>query len=213
MEQSDEPMFQIAKEAFHLELLSVGWVATEATLTAVAATVVGSISLSAFSIESGIELISGMVLVIRMWVQLHVESKDAIVKIERVASIIIGFCLFLLAAYIAVKSGQSFARHSPLSSSHMGLIVAGFSSVVTPWFAIRKRQYGQKLGSRALLGDAACSWVCAYMAWTLFLGLLCQLAFGWWWADPVAAVGILLFILHEAFEAFSVDNHAMAHLR
>jgi divalent metal cation (Fe/Co/Zn/Cd) transporter len=206
--------FQHAKDAFHLELLSVGWIAAEAALTAVAAYSVGSISLSAFSMDSGIELISGMVLVLRLWVQMHSGVTDLTLKVERAASLVTGCCLFALSGYIAFQAGAALARHGPPVVSYLGLIVAIVSSIITPWFASKKRIYGIRLGSRALLSDAACSFVCAYMAWTLLLGLICEFAFGFWWADAVAACGILYFVLQESLESIDsalAKNHGLHH--
>jgi divalent metal cation (Fe/Co/Zn/Cd) transporter len=195
--------FQNAREAFQLELISVGWVAAEAALSAVAAYSVGSISLSAFSMDSGIELVSGMVLVLRLWVQMHAGATELTLKVERAASLVTGSCLFALSAYIAFESGMALARHAPPAVSFLGLVVAVASSVITPWLAMKKRIYGIRLGSRALLSDAACSIVCAYMAWTLLLGLVCTYFFGFWFADAIAACGILYFVLREALESLS----------
>ena len=43
------------------------------------------------------------------------------------------------------------------------------------------------------------------MAATLLAGLVARAAFGWWWADPVAALGIVYFIVREAREALAGD--------
>ncbi len=42
---------------------------------------------------------------------------------------------------------------------------------------------------------------CAYMAATLLVGLILTAAFGWWWADSVAALGFLYCLQDEAREA------------
>jgi divalent metal cation (Fe/Co/Zn/Cd) transporter len=57
------------------------------------------------------------------------------------------------------------------------------------------------LGSPALRADAACSLVCAYMSATLLVGLLLNRLFGWWWADSLAALGMIWWIRGEASEA------------
>jgi len=48
-----------------------------------------------------------------------------------------------------------------------------------------------------------CGVICAYMAGTLLVGLALRAAFGWWWADPVAALGVVYFIVREAREALT----------
>ena len=42
---------------------------------------------------------------------------------------------------------------------------------------------------------------CAYMAITLLVGLLLNKLFGWWWADPLAALVLVYFIVKEGREA------------
>ena len=39
------------------------------------------------------------------------------------------------------------------------------------------------------------------MSLTLLVGLLLNRLFGWWWADPLAALGLLSFIIREGREA------------
>ncbi|MNL75592.1 hypothetical protein D3C87_2014220 [compost metagenome] len=40
------------------------------------------------------------------------------------------------------------------------------------------------------------------MSATLLVGLLATRYLGWWWADPVAALGILYWVINEGREAF-----------
>jgi len=70
-----------------------------------------------------------------------------------------------------------------------------------PLLAWRKRRIATKLGSAALRGDAACSITCAYVAATLLAGLLLNAVFGWWWADSLAALALLWWLVPEAREA------------
>jgi divalent metal cation (Fe/Co/Zn/Cd) transporter len=57
------------------------------------------------------------------------------------------------------------------------------------------------MGSAALKADAACSVTCAYMSLTLLAGLLLNRLFGWWWADPLAALALVYFLVREGREA------------
>jgi len=59
----------------------------------------------------------------------------------------------------------------------------------------------RRLHSPALRGDAACSLVCVAMATTLLVGLLLNSLFGWWWADPLAALAMIWWIRGEVNEA------------
>ncbi|MBX5436372.1 MAG: cation transporter [Alicyclobacillaceae bacterium] len=120
---------------------------------------------------------------------------------ERWASAVVAGCLFVLAGFVAWKSGQAFALRQAPAATPLGLAVTAASGLITPWFALRKRRLGRILGSRALLGDAACSFACAYMAWTVLAGLALQWLTGIWWLDPLAALGILGFVVREAWES------------
>ena len=45
--------------------------------------------------------------------------------------------------------------------------------------------------------------VCAYLSVALLVGLLAQRAsLGWWWADPLAALGIAAIALREGRQAW-----------
>jgi divalent metal cation (Fe/Co/Zn/Cd) transporter len=52
-----------------------------------------------------------------------------------------------------------------------------------------------------LRADAAESAVCGYMAWIALAGLSVNAVWGIKWADPVAALCLTPFILHEGWEA------------
>ncbi|HEY1352587.1 MAG TPA: hypothetical protein VGF67_23450, partial [Ktedonobacteraceae bacterium] len=65
-----------------------------------------------------------------------------------------------------------------------------------------KLQIAKRIGSAALKADAACSVTCAYMALTLLAGLLLNGLLGWWWADPLAALALIYFLLYEGREAW-----------
>ncbi|MFB5189977.1 cation transporter [Alicyclobacillus fastidiosus] len=194
---------RLLKGAIEIELISVGWIMTEAILAAIAAYRAGSLSLSAFSVDSSIELLSGMMLVVRLYVEIQSgEEMTASHKVERWTSGVISWCLFTLAAYISYRSGQLLHVRAGSAMTLLGLVTAAASSVITPWLAWQKLRYGRLLHSPSLIGDAMCGFTCASMSWTLLLGLGLNSLFHWWWVDVVAAVGILYFILQEAWESW-----------
>lgn len=82
----------------------------------------------------------------------------------------------------------------------LGLILALVSLAVMPTLAYAKQQTGRALASRALQADAVETWVCAYLSLALLVGVGLHLAFGWWWADPVAALAMLPIIAWQGWE-------------
>jgi divalent metal cation (Fe/Co/Zn/Cd) transporter len=52
------------------------------------------------------------------------------------------------------------------------------------------------------------------MAFTLLIGLLLNHLFGWWWADPLAALVLVYFIVREGREAWHearTGEHCSSH--
>ena len=59
-----------------------------------------------------------------------------------------------------------------------------------PPLAAAKRRVGQRLGSSATMSESRQTMLCAYLSAALLVGLLANAALGWWWADPLVALGI-----------------------
>jgi divalent metal cation (Fe/Co/Zn/Cd) transporter len=72
-----------------------------------------------------------------------------------------------------------------------------------PALAIAKHRAGKALNSRALVADAKETFVCSYLSLTLLAGLGLNALFGWWWADPVAALTMLPLVIREGWEALA----------
>jgi divalent metal cation (Fe/Co/Zn/Cd) transporter len=70
-----------------------------------------------------------------------------------------------------------------------------------PLLARAKLRVGQAIGSAALVADAKCSMACAWLSVTVLVGLALNVALGWWWADPVAALCMVPFLVREGREA------------
>lgn len=204
---------KLLKSALEIELISVGWIMTEAILAAIAAYRAGSLPLSAFSVDSAIELIGGMMLVIRLFVERYGNGEmNAAERIERWTSGTIGACLLGLAAYISLKAGQAFHAEATPSLTMLGLLTAAASSLITPWLAVQKLRYGRLLNSSSLMGDAMCSFTCAYMSWTLLLGLGINTFVHLWWIDALAALSILAFVIREGFEQVEACTTGQTHV-
>ncbi len=83
----------------------------------------------------------------------------------------------------------------------MGIVLAAVSLIVMPWLGFAKKRLARGIGSRALDADGRETLVCSYLSLTLLLGLGANALFGWWWADPLAALAIVAFVIHEGKEA------------
>ena len=120
---------------------------------------------------------------------------------ERQASRLVGWGLYGLIAYIPATSVWSLASGSRPESSPVGIALAVAALVVMPILWRWRLSLARRLESPALRADAACSLVCLYVSAVLLVGLVLNSLFGWWWADPVAALAMIWWIRGEASEA------------
>lgn len=82
--------------------------------------------------------------------------------------------------------------------SSVGIGVAAVSLVVMWWLARAKRRTAIALGSRAMQADAFQTTACFWLSAVVLGGVGLNAALGWWWADPVAALGMVPLIGREA---------------
>jgi divalent metal cation (Fe/Co/Zn/Cd) transporter len=184
-----------------LEVLTIAWNAIEALVAIAAGIAAGSVALVGFGLDSVIESISGIALYRRLAFELSGASEAESEASERRALWFVGISFFLIAAYVLYDAVTSLIKRSAPESSPLGVGLAAVSLVVMPLLAWAKLRTGKALGSRALIADAAETFVCAYLSFALLLGLGLNAALGWWWADPVAALLMLPLIVKEGNEA------------
>jgi divalent metal cation (Fe/Co/Zn/Cd) transporter len=82
----------------------------------------------------------------------------------------------------------------------VGIALAALSAVVMPLLARAKRRVALGMGSGALAAEATQTSLCAWLSVILLAGLALNAALGWWWADPVAALGMVPIIAREGIE-------------
>jgi divalent metal cation (Fe/Co/Zn/Cd) transporter len=70
-----------------------------------------------------------------------------------------------------------------------------------PLLARAKRKVVTNLNSRALAADSRQTDICAYLSAILLIGLGLNALFGWWWADPAAALIMIPVITKEGIDA------------
>ena len=188
-----------------LELASVGWMAIEATVAITAGVLARSVVLTAFGFDSVVELISAVTLTWRLASEAAGQGIGTVVIAERRATKVSTVLLTVLCVYVLVTSvGGLVVRLHPVAST-AGLVVAAAALVIMPLLAWGKRTANRTLQSAALRADIAESVACAYMAAVTLIGVGLD-ALGWWWADYLAAMVLLLLLAREAREAFAATR-------
>jgi divalent metal cation (Fe/Co/Zn/Cd) transporter len=188
---------QLVQRGRTLEYFTVAYNSAEGLVSLVAGLIAGSVSLVGFGLDSMIEVTSGAALLWRLHHDLNESRREAV---ERITLRIVGWCFVALAVYVAVDSGWTLMRHEKPERSIPGIVVAALSVVVMPWLARAKRRVAQGIGSAALKADSKQADFCAYLSAILLVGLLLNAVLGWWWADPVAALGMAPIIAKEGVD-------------
>lgn len=184
-----------------IELVTILWMTIEAAVAITVGFASRSVSLQGFGLDSIVELIAGSILLWRLLVEQRGGSLERIEKAEQRAAWITAVSLFVLAAYIIGDSALTFVTRTRPESSWWGVGLAIAAAIVMPLLWQSKLRVAKRIGSAALKADAACSITCAYMSFALLAGLALNRIFGWWWADPLAALALVYFLIQEGREA------------
>ena len=187
-----------------LEYFTLAWNLAEAVIAVAAARAAGSIALLGFGLDSVVESLSGAVLLWRL-------QSGADGSREERARRLVGWTFLLLAAYIAFDSGKGLLDRERPEATLAGIALALASIVVMPALARAKRRVAADLASRALHADSRQTDLCAYLSAILLAGLALNALFGWWWADPVAALLMVPIIAREGLEALRGDTCESCH--
>jgi divalent metal cation (Fe/Co/Zn/Cd) transporter len=126
---------------------------------------------------------------------------------ERRAAIVIVAALAIVAAAVGLESIRALAQQEHPHGSVLSLVAAALAAVVLSPLALGKRRVADALGSHALRGDSSVTAIGAGTALVALLGLALFHAFGWWWADPAAA---LLIATIAASESYAVHRETRA---
>jgi len=192
----------LLRRGLRLEYLTVGWNVAEGIIAITAALVAGSVALLGFGIDSFVESASGLILIWRLAAEQRATDQERIERIERRAERLVAVSLVGLAAFVAADAVWTLARSERPGTSVVGIALTAVSLVVMRWLAAAKRRTARVLDSRAMEADAFQTTACWWLSLVALGGLGLNAAFGWWWADPVAALGMTYFIFDEAFEAW-----------
>jgi divalent metal cation (Fe/Co/Zn/Cd) transporter len=190
------------RSGIRIEIITIIWMVLEMAFSIGAGIAAHSLLLTAFGIDSLIELLSGGVLLWRLRVESRAGALESIERAEQRAAWLVAISLGLLSAYVLISSVYGLISHSKPESSIVGIGVSAAAILIMPYLAISKRRISKQIQSEALAGDAINSITCAYMAGTVLVGLGLNILFGWWWVEYAAALLFLFWLVRETREAF-----------
>lgn len=189
------------RRALWLAWVTIAWNVVEAAVAIWAGIGAGSTALVGFGIDAVIETLSATVVLWQLW------DPDLSEERERRALRLIGISFFLLAGYIVVESTRDLVAATEPAASPVGITITALSLVVMPLLALAKRRVGRSMDSHVVLADAQETLLCTWLSAIVLAGLALNANLGWWWADPVAALGVAWLAVREGHEAWTGDHH------
>ena len=192
---------RLFKRGLHLEYFTVAYNILEAIASIVFGSIANSIALIGFGLDSIIESLSGLVLIWRLS-QHGKITRGAEERLEKRATRFVAVTFFVLGGYVLFQSIRKLVIEEIPGPSLPGIIIAGASIIVMPLLTWQKYKTGKKISSRALVADSRETLACAFLSVALLLGLGANYLFGFWQADPIVGLIIVLFLFREGWETW-----------
>jgi divalent metal cation (Fe/Co/Zn/Cd) transporter len=184
---------RLRQRGLQLLYATVAWNAIEGGAALVAGIVAHSVALTAFGLDSSIEVFVSLVAVWQMKKQTKFRRRRGLQ--------LIGTSFLLVAIYVAVEALGRLATAQHAELSIVGLAVASAAVPIMAVLGFAKRSIADRIGNAVLAAEAKFSLVDASLSAAVLLGLVLDQALGWWWADPAVALVIACAAAREG-----VDN-------
>lgn len=181
-----------------LNSLTLGYNVLEAVISLIAGVMAGSIALVSFGADSVIEVSASVAALWRLRSDADLCRRA---RAEKTTLRIVGWCFIALAVYVGVDGVKTLLLREIPDVSVLGIAITALSVVVMPLLARAKRRIAGELSSAALRAEAMQTSLCAYLSAITLAGLALNAVFGWWWADPTAALCMVPIIATEGLEA------------
>ena len=171
----------------------------EGLISVTAGIIAGSTALVGFGLDSAIEVSASIAVLAHLWRSREDEALDW----ERRVAVYVGLTLMALAVFVAGRAVYDLTTGSEPDESYLGIGIAVASLLIMPVVSRYEHSLSHRINSRALEAESRETLVCSYLSATLLAGLGVHALFDWWWADPVAALVMVVVIAREGYEAFT----------
>jgi len=191
---TDDARVALVRRGLWLNYATLSYNIVEAGVSLLVGLLAGSVALVGFGFDSVIEVVASIAAQWRLRADLASERRE---RVEQTSHRVVGWCFLALGAYVAYESVESLWTRSRPDRTLIGIAVLAASAVVMPLLARAKRRVAHALESRSLGSEAAQTSLCAYLSIIALAGLALNALFGWWWADPLAALAMVPIIAKE----------------
>jgi divalent metal cation (Fe/Co/Zn/Cd) transporter len=183
----------LLRRGLRLEYATLLWNVVGSVVVLAAAIGARSVALAGFGLDSLIEILASTVVI---W-QLRGASQER----EQRAMRIIGWAFLTLAVYIAIQSAYTLTTVTKPHHSPVGIAWLAATVIVMLALAAGKSRAGQAMGNPVLETEARVTLIDGYLAAAVLTSLVLNTAAGWWWADPLAGLVIVVYGAREGWTA------------
>jgi len=184
---------ELHRRGLRLEWATNGWNAMEVVVTISLGVQAGSLALSAFGLDSIIEIFASMV-VIR---NLHDDRRDPGDRRVHHSLRLIAVAFWLLGAFLAVISLRGLIQGDRPENSPLGIAYLSVTACAMFGLARLKHVTGDALGSEPLQAEAGMTFLDGCLSTSILTALVLNAWLGWWWTDAGAALLVAGFAVNE----------------
>lgn len=202
MEPEQYNLNGLHKKALYLSYFTVVYNVLEGAVSIFAGILAGSIALLGFGLDSFVESLSGGVMIWRFRHQNDLTEEEE-EKREKRAATLVACTFFVLGAYVLYESMHKLLVREIPEPSVIGMGVAVASIIVMPVLFTMKYRTGIQLKSKSLIADSKETLACLFLSVALLTGLGLNYLFGFWQADPIVGLLVVVFLAREGYEILS----------
>jgi divalent metal cation (Fe/Co/Zn/Cd) transporter len=177
-----------------LEWITLSWNIAGVVVLAFLAVTASSVALAGFGLDSLIEIGASVVV---LWELAGTGEKRQLRALRLIGGAFIGLAGYLLAQSVFALV---FAHHPTPGPG--GIVWTGITAIVMFTLAALKTKTGRALGNRVLETEGRVTFIDGLLAVAVLVGVALDLAFGLWWADPLAGLVIVYYAIREAVQIF-----------
>jgi divalent metal cation (Fe/Co/Zn/Cd) transporter len=185
---------RLVRRGFVLEYVTLGWNVAGIIVLGIAAVAARSVALAGFGLDSLIEIGASTVVI---W-----ELAGTGEGRQRKGLRLIGYAFTALAVYLLIQSTLVLAAGYRPRHSLAGIGWTAVTAAVMFGLAAGKSRTGQALDNLVLRTEGKVTMIDGILAVAVLLGLVLNMAAGWWWADPAAGYVLVYYAAREAREIF-----------
>lgn len=192
---------RLHKKALSLSYFTVGYNVLEGIISIFAGLLAGSIALVGFGLDSFVESLSGSVMIWRFRQHGKISEEEE-EKVEKKAVRLVARTFFVLSVYVLYESGKKLYFHEAPDPSLLGIIIAAVSIIVMPVLFYMKYRTGKLINSKSLVADSKQTLACIFLSVALLFGLGLNYLYGFWQADPIVGLVVVVFLMKEGYATF-----------